>query len=123
MKTITLVPFGKKLSTNFIDMNKSRQQLNMLLICNILFFILFVDSSMRSQNAPILLKGDLEKLNARSSSSLDTHRVLKLLNSTHPSVYIYNGNVSGEIDKPVTVFTDAVSLNSIYTISNRGTIE
>lgn len=123
MKTITLFPFGKKLSTNYIDMNKSSQHINMLLVCSMLLFTLFVDTSMRSQNAPILSKGDLEKLNGRSSSSTDNQRVLKLLNSTHPSVYIYNGNQSGEVERPVSLFTDAVNLKSIYSLSNRGTLE
>lgn len=95
----------------------------MLLICNMLFFILFVDSSMWSQNAPILSKGDFEKLSGQNSSSTENQRVLKLLNSTLPSIYIYNGNVTGEIDRAVSVYTDAVSLKSIYSISNRGTIE
>jgi hypothetical protein len=123
MKTITLFPFGKKLSTNFFDMNKSRQQVKMLLFCNTLFFLLFVNSSMQSQSAPTLSKVDLQNLNGQNYLSADNEDISSLINATHPSIYVYNGTISGEVNRPVAVFTDAGSLNSIYAISNRGTIE
>lgn len=104
-------------------MKNSRQHFNMLLICNVLLTILLMDQSLFAQNAPILFKNDIDKMNARSSSTIENQNTLKLLNSTHPSTYVYNGNITGELERPVIVFTDMSSLKSIYSISNRGTIE
>lgn len=116
--TLLLIPNGKSL-TNILLMSNFTQPLNwqialLSILCSFLTF---------AQNPEIILKSSLNSTLKKSKTVSNQKVIIELVDKHLPTVYVFNGNITGDIEKPIKAFTDISESKILHTIPNKGTIE
>lgn len=116
--TLLLIPNGIGL-TNILLMSNFTQPLAwrialLSIFCSFLTF---------AQNPEIILKSSLNSALQKSKSGSNQKAIKELLDNHVPTVYVHNGNITGDTDKPVKAYSDLSEANKLQSIPNKGTIE
>lgn len=123
MRIFTLIPFGNNSPLNFKFMKKLNSSFSVLFCLKVLIITSVLSASIHAQSPLILSKGELQANINNRVNDPNLKNVETLLFSNQQSVHFSGGKIVSNSKRPISIFSDVLSLNQIYSIENKGIIE